>query len=124
MLKAIHSQGDRQAAIDKSKLVIEKLRAMKYISAADIIEKGIVETLSYMNYPRTHWTRIRTNNPLERIMKEIRRRTRVIGSFPDGESALMLVTARLRHIANRLRESNFNFAKNSAHYQCVILFFD
>jgi len=100
MLKAIHSQEDRQAAMDKSKLVIEKLRTMKYNSAADVIEKGIVETLSYMNYPRTHWTRIRTNNPLERIMKEIRRRTRVIGSFPDGESALMLVTARLRHIAS------------------------
>ncbi|TGL54563.1 IS256 family transposase [Leptospira kemamanensis] len=100
MLKAIHSQEDKQAALDKSKLVIDKLKAMKYNSAADIIAKGIMETLSYMNYPRTHWTRIRTNNPLERIMKEIRRRTRVIGSFPDGESALMLVTARLRHIAS------------------------
>ena len=44
-------------------------------------------------------TRIRTNNPLERINKEIRRRTRVVGSFPDGESTLMLVAARLRHIA-------------------------
>jgi len=53
-----------------------------------------------MEFPRTHWTRIRTNNPLERIMKEIRRRTRVIISFPDGVSALMLVTARLRHIAS------------------------
>jgi transposase-like protein len=53
-----------------------------------------------MNYPRTHWTRIRTNNPLERTMKETRRRIRVIGSFQDGESALMLVTARLRHIAS------------------------
>jgi len=43
--------------------------------------------------------RIRTNNPMERIMREIRRRTRVVGCFPDGESALMLVAARLRHIA-------------------------
>jgi len=39
------------------------------------------------------------NDPLERIMKEIRRRTRVVGSFPDGKSTLMLVAARLRHIA-------------------------
>ena len=38
-------------------------------------------------------------NGLERIMKEIRRRTRVVGSFPDGQSALMLAAARLRHIA-------------------------
>jgi transposase-like protein len=46
-----------------------------------------------------HWRRIRTNNPLERIMREIRRRTRVVGAFPDGNSALNLATARLRHIA-------------------------
>ncbi len=57
------------------------------------------ETLSYMAFPREHWTRIRTNNVLERIMREIRRRTRVVGNFPDGNSALMLVAARLRHIA-------------------------
>ncbi len=43
--------------------------------------------------------RIRTSNPLERIMKEIRRRSNVVGAFPDGNSALMLVAARLRHIA-------------------------
>ncbi len=36
---------------------------------------------------------------LERIMNEIRRRTRVVGAFPDGQSALMLVAARLRHIS-------------------------
>ena len=52
-----------------------------------------------MAFPREHWTRIRTNNPLERIMREIRRRTRVVGAFPDGTSALMLVAARLRYMA-------------------------
>lgn len=70
MLKAIHYQEDSQVAIGKSKLVIEKLRSMKYNSVADIIEKRILETRYDMNYPRTHWTRIRTNYPLERIMKE------------------------------------------------------
>ena len=48
---------------------------------------------------REHWTRIRTNNVIERLNREIRRRTRVVGSFPDGNSALMLVCARLRHVA-------------------------
>ena len=52
-----------------------------------------------MTFPREHWLRIRTNNPLERILREVRRRTRVVGAFPDGQSALMLVAARLRHIA-------------------------
>ena len=44
-------------------------------------------------------TRIRTNNVIERLNREIRRRTRVVGSFPDGNSTLMLVCARLRHVA-------------------------
>jgi transposase-like protein len=52
-----------------------------------------------MSFPREHWRQIRTNNILERLNREIRRRTRVVGAFPDGRSALMLVAARLRHIA-------------------------
>jgi transposase-like protein len=42
---------------------------------------------------------IPVNNPLERLLREIRRRTRVVGAFPDGESALNLAAARLRHVA-------------------------
>lgn len=99
MLKAIHAQEDRQAAEKKAADVVAKLQAMKLSKAAKCVEDGVSETLTYMAYPREHWTRIRTNNPLERIMREIRRRTRVVGAFPDGHSALMLVAARLRHVA-------------------------
>jgi len=99
MLKAIHAQEDREAAEKKAQDVVGKLRQMTLAKAAQIVEQGVVETLRYMQFPREHWTRIRTNNPLERIMREIRRRTRVVGAFPDGHSALMLVAARLRHVA-------------------------
>jgi len=99
MLKAIHAQEDRQAARRKADDVVEKLKAMKLGKAAEIVREGVDETLSYMSFPTEHWRQIRTNNPLERIMREIRRRTRVVGAFPDGRSALMLVAARLRHIA-------------------------
>jgi transposase-like protein len=99
MLKAIHAQEDRQAARDKAQAVAAKLDAMRLAQAATIVRTGVDETLSYMAFPREHWTRIRTNNVLERIMREIRRRTRVVGNFPDGKSAVMLVAARLRHIA-------------------------
>ena len=99
MLKAIHAQEDHTAAQEKARAVVKKLREMKLQKAADHVQESVDETLSYMKYPEEHWRKIRTNNPLERIMKEIRRRTRVVGSFPDGQSALMLVTARLRHIA-------------------------
>lgn len=99
MLKAIHAQEDLDAAMAKAKLVIEKLETMKLTQAAKTVRDGIEQTLSYMSFPREHWHRLRTNNPLERIMREIRRRTRVVGCFPDGNSALMLCAARLRHIA-------------------------
>jgi putative transposase len=99
MLKAIHAQEDRQAAREKAEAVVQKLESMKLGQAAEVVRSGVEETLSYMAFPREHWTRIRTNNMLERIMREIRRRTRVVGAFPDGQSALMLVAARLRHVA-------------------------
>lgn len=100
MLKAIHAQEDREAASTKAKAVIEKLREMKLANASELVAAGIGETLTYMAFPREHWRNLRTNNPMERLMREIRRRTRVVGSFPDGNSALMLVAARLRHVAS------------------------
>lgn len=69
------------------------------MTAAALVEISIEETLAYYTLPETHWRRTRTNNPLERIMREIRRRTKVVGAFPDGQSALKLCAARLRHIA-------------------------
>lgn len=99
MLKAIHAQEDRVAALEKASAVATKLETMRLNKAARVLREGVAETLAYMSYPREHWTRLRSNNMLERIMKEIRRRTRVVGAFPDGHSALMLVAARLRHIA-------------------------
>lgn len=99
MLKAIHSQESKAAAREKARQVAEALRAMKLKEAAKKVEDSIEETLTYMEFPYEHWLRIRTNNVIERLNREIRRRTRVVGTFPDGNSALMLVCARLRHVA-------------------------
>lgn len=99
MLKAIHAQESKTAAREKAKLVIAALKEMKLKEAAAKVGDGIEETLSYMDFPFEHWTRIRTNNIIERLNREIRRRTRVVGTFPDGNSALMLVCARLRYVA-------------------------
>ena len=71
MLKAIHAGENIVSAREKAVRVIEKPR------------------------PEEHWRRIRINNPLERLLREIRRRTRVVGAFPDGQSALNLAAARL-----------------------------
>ncbi len=100
MLKAIHAQEKRESAEEKAEAVIATLRDMRLGKAAALVEAKIHETLTYYNYPQAHWIKLKTNNPMERIMREIRRRTKVVGAFPDGESALMLVSARLRHIAS------------------------
>src|SRR5262245_2101339 len=99
MLKAIHAGEDIAAARDKALAVVAKLRASRLSKAAALVETGVAETLAYYAFPEAHWRRIRTNNPLERILREIRRRSRVVGAFPDGQSALNLAAARLRYIA-------------------------
>lgn len=72
---------------------------MKLSKLAEWIAATVGETLSYHAFPSAHWRRIRTNNALERLLREIRRRTRVVGVFPDGQSALNLAAARLRYVA-------------------------
>lgn len=101
MLKAIHAQENKEAAKEKAAAVVNKLREMKLKEAAKKIEEGILETLTYMEFPYAHWTKLRSNNVIERLNREIRRRTRVVGTFPDGQSALMLVCARLRYVASK-----------------------
>lgn len=101
MLKAIHAQEDREAAQQKVGEVVKKLQTLRLEKASRIVESGCSETLSFYGFPAEHWRHIRTNNPLERLNREIRRRTRVVGSFPDGHAALMLVAARLRYMAGQ-----------------------
>lgn len=101
MIKAIHAQEDLEAALRKTQEVVKELREMKLPEASRKLENGIRETLTYMDFPTQHWLKIRTNNVIERMNREIRRRTRVVGAFPDGNSALMLVCARLRYVAGK-----------------------
>ena len=63
--------------------------------------------MTYCDFPSEHGTRIRTNNVIERLNREIRR-TRVVGMFPDGNSALMLVCARLRAGSQRGNKKYMN----------------
>ena len=89
----------KKSAGEKAEKIAKELREMKLNAAAKRIEDGIEEMLTYYDFPGEHWSKIRTNNTIERLNREIRRRTRVVGCFPDGNSALMLVCARLRYVA-------------------------
>ena len=99
MLKAVHAMESREASEAKALEVASELDDMKLKEAAKVVRDGYEETLTYTRFPREHWRRIRTNNAIERLNREIRRRTRVVGTFSDGNSALMLVTARLKYVA-------------------------
>src|SRR5258708_10808817 len=102
MLKAIHASEDLAAAREKAIRVIEKLRGLRLGRA---VEAAVEETLTYYAFPEEHWRRIRTNNPLERILREIRRRTRVVCAFPYGQSALHLPAANLPPISATARSA-------------------
>lgn len=99
MLKAVHAMESREAAEAKAIEVASELEGSGMKEAARVVMDGCAETLTYTRFPREHWRRIRTNNAIERLNREIRRRARVVGTFPDGRSALMLVTARLKYVA-------------------------
>lgn len=83
----------------KAEEIAQKLQDTKLRSAANTLRNGIREVLTYTEFPHEHWLRIRSNNGIERINREIRRRTNAVGCFPDGNSALMLVCARLRYVS-------------------------
>ena len=123
MLKAIHAGEDIAAARQKAVQVIEKLRGLRLTKAADIVETAVDETLAYYTFPEEHWRRIRTNNPLERILREIRRRTRVVGRVPGRPVGANLAAARLRHIAGTAwstkRYLNIELLTGAEHERCA-----
>ena len=100
--KAIFSMESGDKALEKAESVAKDMEARKLREAAKCLREGIGETTTYLldDYPREHRRRIRTNNMIERLNREIRRRTRVVGSFPDGRSALMLICARVRYVTS------------------------
>ena len=88
ILKAIHAPESKRAACEKAKAAAEELRSMKLKEAVKRVEDSFEETLTYCDFLSEHWIRIRTNNVTERLNQEIRCRTRMVGSFPDGNSGL------------------------------------
>ena len=101
-LKAIFAMESRESALAKAESVAAEMEARRLEAAANCLREGVGETTTYLlpEFPDGHRRRIRTNNMIERLNREIRRRTRVVGSFPDGNSALMLVCARIRYVTD------------------------
>lgn len=96
----IFAMESRESALAKAEQVATEMESRRLKAAANCLREGVGETTTYLldEFPDGHRRRIRTNNMIERLNREIRRRTRVVGGFPDGNSALMLVCARIRYV--------------------------
>lgn len=102
-LKAVAAQENRESAMAKAGTVAGEMEERKLKSAANRLREGVGGTATYLlpGFPANHRIKLRTDNMIERLNKEIRRRTRVVGGFPDSNSALMLVCARIRYVTSR-----------------------
>ena len=69
-----------------------ELYKKSYPKAVSVFEAGIEDALAYLSFPASYHARIRTTNMLERLFKEVKRRTRVVGVFPNERSAATLAT--------------------------------
>jgi len=91
-IRTIFAQPDRENAGLQLRRVADGLRP-RFSTVARLLEEAEHELLAYMAFPREHWRQLYSTNPLERINKEIKRRSNVVGIFPNREAVLRLVGA-------------------------------
>ena len=103
MLRAIHASEDRSAAQGKAAQVVAKLHQMGLPGVAARVAAGVPLTLHYYQFPGEHWRVLRSSFPLQKLLREVRERTRIVGAFSDPVSAVQLVAARLRGAAVQRR---------------------
>jgi len=92
LVRTIFAQGDADEVRNQHGRVVEQL-AESFPKAADALADAAEEILAFTAFPKEHWRNIWSNNPQERLNKEIRRRTDVVGIFPNREAVIRLIGA-------------------------------
>lgn len=105
-MKIIFSQENAELALKKAKEISEKW-AKSAPKFAEWVEEAVAESCTYFKFEQNLWAKIRTSNPIERLNKEIRRRTKVAGIFPNEESCLRLISAVLMEINDNWAEKTY-----------------
>ena len=95
LIRSIFEQPDRDATWDQFAVVVDRLTEAGFIDQATILVDAADDILAFADFPLEHWSKIRSNNPQERLNKEIRRRTDVVGIFPNRKAVIRLVGALL-----------------------------
>jgi transposase-like protein len=111
-IRTIFAQPNQEAARQQ---MAEVLAAMepRWPKAAVVLANGEEEVLTYMTFPIEHWTRIYSTNPLERLNREVKRRTDVVSIFPDADSVLRLVGSILIEVHDEWQAGRRYFSKDS-----------
>jgi transposase-like protein len=113
-LRTIFAQPHQEAARRQLRAVYEAMRS-RWPKAAQVLIDAEVDILAYMVFPQEHWKRIYSNNVLERLNKEVKRRTNVVGVFPDEPSVIRLVGAVLQEQADEWQITKRYFSLESMH---------
>ncbi|NIV37556.1 MAG: IS256 family transposase [Anaerolineae bacterium] len=111
-LRTIFAQPDREAAGEQLAEVVKAMRD-RWPKAADLVAAAEDDVLAYMSFPQEHWTRIYSTNPLERLNKEVKRRTNVVGIFPDEPSVIRLVGSVLMETSDEWQVGRRYFSQES-----------
>jgi len=111
-LRTIFAQPDRGAAGAQLAEVVKAMMG-RWPKAAEVVAEAENDVLAYMSFPEEHWTRIYSTNPLERLNKEVKRRTNVVGIFPDNASVIRLVGAVLMETSDEWQVSRRYFSQES-----------
>jgi putative transposase len=110
LFDAILESGNRETALERARLAAGQLRKLHLAAAAHRLEEALDVMVSHYAFPREHWKSLRSNYALMKILRKVRERTRLVGAFSDSESAVLIVSARLRCVADQWAASRHRLA--------------